>query len=294
MKASIGSPAAPTNHTTQYFEMAGCRGIYHDGWKAVTHHGRETDQSYPDSEWELYHLDEDFSECHDLAGQQPDKLREMIELFDAEATRYGVYPLDDRLTGLFSPSPRKRTPRARTSFVYLPPIDHLITDVTPPLGARSWDMRFDLSRFSMTDHGALLALGTPNAGHVAYIIDNRLVYDVNFFGEHQIVRSAEIPSGRHVFGFHLERVRRGPGHLRYTVDGDAIGGGGTIDKLAVMISSTGLDLGRNPSSISPDFEGPFDFTGELHRVEIDVRRALDATSAHDEVVIAGRAEAGRD
>ena len=61
-----------------------------------------------------------------------------------------------------------------------------------------------------------------------------------------------------------------------------------------MISSTALHLGRNPSGISPDFEGPFDFTGELHRVEIDVRRALDATSAHDEVVIAGRAEAGRD
>ncbi len=294
MRASIDSPATPTNHTTQYFEMAGCRGIYHDGWKAVTHHGRETDQSYPDSEWELYHLDEDFSECHDLAEQQPDRLREMIELFDEEATRYGVYPLDDRLTGLFSPSPRKRTPRARTSFVYLPPLDHLIMDVTPPLGARSWDMRFDVTRPSEADHGALLAMGTPNAGHVAYIFDNRLVYDVNFFGEHQIVRSAELPAGRHVFGVHLERVRRGPGLLRFTVDGEAIGGGGTIEKFAVMISSTGLDLGRNPSSISPDYSGPFEFTGELHRVEIDVRRALDAASVLDEAVIAGRAEAGRD
>ena len=97
-----------------------------------------------------------------------------------------------------------------------------------------------------------------------------------------------------MFGLHLERVRRGPGHLRFSVDGEAIDGGGTIAKLAVMISSTGLDLGRNPSSISPDYEGSFDFTGELHRVEIDVRRALDATSARDEAVIAGRAEAGRD
>ena len=125
-------------------------------------------------------------------------------------------------------------------------------------------------------------------------MDNRLVYDVNFFGEHQIVRSDELPDGHHVLGIHLERVRRGPGHLRFTVDGSAIGGGGTIEKFGVMISSTGLDVGRNPSSISPDFDGPFDFTGALHRVEIDVRRALDAASAHEEALIAGRAEAGRD
>jgi arylsulfatase len=274
--------------------MAGCRGIYHDGWKAVTNHGREVAHSYPDSEWELYHLDADFSECHDLAGERPDKLREMIDLFDAEAVRYGVYPLDDRLTGLFSPSQRKGTPRSRSSYVYLPPIDHLGTDVCPPIGARSWDMTFDVTRSDDRDHGALLAYGTPNSGHVAYVMDNRLVYDVNYFGEHQIVRSAELPSGRHVLGIHLERMKRGRGHLRFTVDGAEHDGGGTIDNFAPMISSTGIDFGRNPTSISPEYEGPFPFTGDIHRVQVDTRRALDAAAAHAEAVIAGRAEAGRD
>jgi arylsulfatase len=294
MRRSIEAAAAPSNHATQYFEMAGCRGIYHDGWKAVTHHQRESDNSYPDSEWELYHLDKDFSECDDLAEQQPDKLRKMIDLFDAEATLYGVYPLDDRLRGLFSPSPRRGTPNAREKYVYLPPIDHLITDVSPPLGSRSWDMLFDLSRASESDSGALLAVGTPNSGHVAYILDNRLVYDVNFFGEHQIVRSNELPAGRHILGLHLERVRRGPGHMRFSLDGDPVGGGGAIEYFAVMISSSGLDLGRNPSSISPEYDGSFSFVGELHRVEIDVRRPGDAESAHNEALIAGRTEAGRD
>lgn len=294
MRASIESADAETNRATQYFEMGGCRGIYHNGWKAVTHHQRDSDNVFPDSEWELYHLDKDFSEYHDLAQQQPDKLREMVDRFDAEATTYGVYPLDDRRLRLFSPSPRRGTPNARDKYVYLPPIDHLITDVSPPLGARSWDMFFEVTRVAEIDHGALLAVGTPNSGHVAYILDNRLVYDVNFFGEHQIVRSDEIPSGRHTFGFHLERVRRGPGRLRFTIDHDALGGGDTIEQFAVMISSSGLDLGRNPSSISPDYDGSFDFTGDIHRVDIEVRRPVDAASAHNEAMIAGRTEAGRD
>ena len=120
MRASIASATAASNHPTQYFEMLGHRGIYHDGWKAVTEHsllkgqwrpGRETVRgSFPDSEWELFHLDTDFSECHDLAQQEPDKLREMIDLFDAEARRYGVYPLDDRGNEMFFPPSGRARP----------------------------------------------------------------------------------------------------------------------------------------------------------------------------------------
>ena len=304
LRASIASATAASNHTTQYFEMLGHRGIYHDGWKAVTEHsgikeqwrpGRETVAgSFPDSEWELFHLDTDFSECHDLAQQEPDKLREMIDLFDAEATRYGVYPLDDSVE-LFFPADRKGTPGgSRTSYVYLPPIDHLVTDAHPRLGARSWDMRLDTTRASESDQGALLAVGNPNSGHVAYIIDNRLVYDVNFFGEHQIVRSDELPSGRHVLGVHLERAGSGAGELRFSVDGTALAGGATIANFAGWISSYGLDLGRDPTSISPDYEGPFAFSGTLHRVEIDVREPTDAAAAQDEALVAARVEAGTD
>ena len=215
--------------------------------------------------------------------------------FDAEATRYGVYPLDDRGVELLLPADRKGTPGgSRTSYVYLPPIDHLSTESYPQLGARSWEMRLDITRASESDQGALLAVGNPNSGHVAYIIDNRLVYDVNFFGEHQIVRSAELPSGRHVLGVHLERVGSGAGHLRFSVDGTALAGGATIANFAWWISTYGLDLGRNPTSISPDYEGPFAFSGTLHRVEIDVREPTDAAAAQDEARIAARVEAGTD
>ena len=122
MRASIESASAATNHTTQYFEMLGSRGIYHDGWKAVTYHEFNSDPTFPDSEWELYHLDTDISECHDLAQRHPAKLRELIDLFDAEAKRYGVYPLDDRGRDMFFPTERKGTPGgSRTSYVYIPP-----------------------------------------------------------------------------------------------------------------------------------------------------------------------------
>ena len=71
-------------------------------------------------------------------------------------------------------------------------------------------------------------------------------------------------------------------------------GGATIANFAEWISSYGLDLGRNPTSISPEYGGPFAFSGELHRVEIDVREPLDAAAAHDEALIAARAAAGTD
>ena len=295
MRASIESASAASNHTTQYFEMLGSRGIYHEGWKAVTYHGFNSDRTFPDSEWELYHLDTDFSECRDLAQRNPAKLREMIELFDVEAKRYGVYPLDDRGLEMFFPTERKGTPGgSRRSYVYIPPIDHLTPDSHPRLGARSWDMLFEITRAAESDQGALLAVGNQKSGQVAYIMDNRLVYDVNFFGEHQFVRSAELPSGRHVLGVHLERVGSGAGHLRFSLDGAALAGGATIASFAEWISSYGLDLGRNPTSISPEYGGPFAFSGELHRVEIDVSGPLNEAAAADEALIAARVEAGTD
>ena len=155
-------------------------------------------------------------------------------------------------------------------------------------------MRFDLTRASESNQGALLAAGNQKCGQVAYILDNRLVYDVNFFGEHQIVRSDELPSGRHVLGVHLERVESGAGHLRFSVDGEELAGGATIARFAEWISSYGLDLGRNPTSISPEYGGPFAFSGELHRVEIDVGEPIDDAAADGEAQIAARAAAGTD
>ena len=127
--------SAPTRKQVQYFEMFGHRGIWADGWKAVTHH--EPNTSWDADEWELYHLDSDFSECHDLAEKHPEKLRELIDLWWAEAGRNGVLPLDDRRAELWRPTNGWSDPRNRRRYVYRPPFEEIRMSTAPSLGNRT-------------------------------------------------------------------------------------------------------------------------------------------------------------
>jgi arylsulfatase A-like enzyme len=104
MVYSFDHPDAPSPHKVQYFEMLGSRGIYRDGWWAGSFHHLpwqsgpvQQDRSTPENNpWELYNLDQDYSQAHNLAAQNPEKLAELRELFDSEARRNNVYPLEPR------------------------------------------------------------------------------------------------------------------------------------------------------------------------------------------------------
>jgi len=109
MAYSFADAKAPTTHTTQYFEMFGNRGIYHDGWTAVTRHSipwdiAGTPPKFTEDKWELYNTNDDFSQSQDLAEKFPDKLKELQQLFLAEAEKYNVLPLDDRRVERFVPT----------------------------------------------------------------------------------------------------------------------------------------------------------------------------------------------
>ena len=103
---TFDNPKAPEKHTTQYFEMFGNRGIYHDGWVAAARHSIPwlIVQNPPLSQdvWELYHVADDFSEGHDLAGKDPAKLKELQNLFMKEAEKNHVLPIDDRRSERFN------------------------------------------------------------------------------------------------------------------------------------------------------------------------------------------------
>ncbi len=121
MRYSFDDAAAPGTRQTQFYSMLGSRGIWHDGWKAITTHPTISGWShFNEDAWELYHTDVDRSESHDLAAEQPDKLREMVNLWYAEAGANEGFPLDDRsaLEILISPRPQLSAPRAR--YVYFP------------------------------------------------------------------------------------------------------------------------------------------------------------------------------
>ena len=97
MRYSFDDAKADGARKTQFYSMLGSRGIWHEGWKAVTTHPTIAGWSnFNDDTWELYHTDVDRSELHDLAAEQPEKLRELINLWFAEAGRNAAFPLDDR------------------------------------------------------------------------------------------------------------------------------------------------------------------------------------------------------
>ncbi|MCP5028884.1 MAG: arylsulfatase [Actinomycetia bacterium] len=270
-----------TRKRRQYFEMFGHRAIWAGGWKAVTYH--EPGTPLDADVWELYHLDEDFSECNDLAQAEPDRLRQMVDLFWAEAGRYGVLPIQPRMASLFGGHRTPGTPRDRNTYLYYPPVPRIPADAAPQFGSRSWELTADLERPTADTAGVLIAVGTVNNGLSLYVdVDGHLVYDHNAFMNHTIIRSERpIPTGAVTVGLRQDRVKRGPARVRLLV-GDPNGGAangevigeGIIPMVPIMISSIGFDIGTNPTGVSDAYQAPFPFTGRISRLEVATTPAL--------------------
>jgi arylsulfatase A-like enzyme len=252
----------------QYFEMSGHRGIWADGWKAVAFH--PPGKAFDEDDWELYHLDRDFSECKNLARERPDKLKEMIDLWWGEARRYGVLPLDDRRAELWRPSPRQRTPRNRRRYVLYPPVAHMTGEVSPALGNRSFIATAEVERPAPLAQGAIFALGTGNNGMAFYVLGDRLVFDYNLFTRHyKAVSSKPVPVGASIVSVSLEKLgERG----RATVAIDGVDCGSVeIPRILRMISSNGMDVGCDPgSAVSDDYVAPHRFEGRIRRLVFEM------------------------
>jgi arylsulfatase len=282
---------APTAKHTQYFEMFGHRGIWHDGWKAVTFHQAGT--SFDDDVWELYHVEEDFSECHDLAGERPDKLKEMVELWWAEAGRYGVLPLDDRTWQLFGGRPKPNSPRARRQYVFYPPISHITSDAAPGIGSRSYVMSAEIDRKDASVNGVLAAYGATTSGLSFYIKDSHLVFDYNLFQNHyRVVSTRQVPVGASTVSVRFERIDR-TSKATLLINGHECG---TVDIPGIMrmISAQGMDVGRDSGSpVTDDYEAPFSFTGEIKKMIIDIPQRLKPDQKVETMKAEEKAEMGR-
>ncbi len=279
----------PPPRSRQYFEMAGHRGLYDDGWKAVTYH--EKGAPFEEDTWALYHLDEDFSECHDLAAEHPEKLRELVDAWWAEAGAYDVSPLDDRGIELFGGAPRAGTPHARSEYIYTPPISHIPADAAPPLGGRSWTITCDVVVNAATAvEGVLYARGSRNVGQTFFIKDGKLQFDYNALGTHHRAAVAiRLAPGAHQLTAQFEREGRS-GTLTLSADGvDLVSIG--IPVIIRMMGSTGVDVGCDRlSTVVDDYEGPFAFTGTLSRVTFRVQSRRDRA----DVEAASREGRGKD
>jgi hypothetical protein len=248
----------------QYFEQMGHRGLWADGWKVTTYH--QAGQPFDDDEWALYHLDQDFSECHDLAATHPGKLRELIDAWWIEAGQHGVLPLDDRTIELFGGTPRPGTVHARPDYVYYPPISHLPADASPRLGGRPWLIAVDVVVPAEGAEGVLYARGSSNAGHSFFMSGGALHFDYNTLGTHYRASAPlTLRAGQHELVARFERT--GPGGT-VTIGADSADLA-SVDIPTVMriIGSTGVDIGRDAlSPVADDYEAPFPFSGQIEKI----------------------------
>ena len=266
-------PEEPSRKPVQYFEMDGHRGIWMDGWKAVTRHVRDT--PYGDDEWELYHLAEDFSELNDLAASEPQRLREMIDQWWVEAGRYDVLPLDDRHERLGRATARPGGIHAGFRYHYTPPISHLPTrNVAPALGIGEWEITADIERADTKAEGVLYVQGAMTGGISFYIQGNRLHLAYN---SRSIVTTAsadaEIPPGRVTVGARL--AAEGPdggGRVTLVVAGADVGST-DVPSIAWGAGRGGADVGLDRlSPVTTAYDAPFPFSGVFHALDVVVAR----------------------
>ena len=263
----VSNPSHVVNRGPQYFEMFGHRGIVVDGWKAVAFHQMGT--PFEDDTWELYHLVEDFNEFHDLAAQEPDRLTRMIDMWWQEADKYKVLPLDDRFAPRFAENAERHTGE-RTNYTFWKGMGHLPSDVAPDLRSRSYSITAHVEIPAEGAEGVLVSHGDATSGYSLFIRNGHLEHDLNIGGTHQMLRSDKpISPGKHRMGVQMKREGNA-GTLTMFIDDEIVGTMTTNDIFWILISWSGLDIGLDRGTTVSDYESPFEFTGELFKVVIDL------------------------
>ncbi|WP_416896737.1 MAG: arylsulfatase [Minwuia sp.] len=273
--ASLTDADAPSKSGGQHFEMFGHRGIWLDGWKAVAFHPPGT--PFDEDQWELYHLDEDFSECRDLAAEQPERLKSLLDEWWCKAEQYHVLPLDDRFAPRFAEN-AERHEGNRTRFVFHKGMGHLPTEVCPDVRGRSYDITAEIAVGEGPAEGIMLAHGDMTSGYALYLQDGHAVHVANIGGEKCEVRSAgPVPAGD--VSITLKARFTDPGtSYELLVNGEASGSGAMPHSFGPFVSWSGLDLEHDRSSPVGNYAAPFSFTQILKKVTVDLHprgKALD-------------------
>ena len=284
MRYSFDSPNLPSAKSSQFYSMLGTRGIWHNGWKAVTTHPAISGWGeYSTDAWELYHTDTDRSELHDLAAQDPQRLTAMIALWHYEAGVNHAYPLDDRsaLEILQTERPQPTPPRNR--YVYHPGGSEIPEGVAVNVRNRSYTIGAYLDLPEPGASGVLFSHGGRFGGHALFLRDNRLHYVYNFLGtvRQHVAATEDLPTGRGLIvaasfdkdGEESPGVATGILSLYH---GDRKVGEARIKTQPgrFTLAGEGLNVGRDGGDAVTDlYPGPAPWAfagGTLHRVVVDV------------------------
>jgi arylsulfatase len=285
MRYSVRDPSAPSARGTQFYSMLGSRAVWHDGWKVITTHPTLSGWGhFNDDTWELYHTDTDRAELHDLAAKYPDKVRELVNLWFAEAGDNGAFPLDDRSALEIMITPRPQLASARERYAYFPDTAEVPEAQAVNIRNRSYSIGALVDIPAVGAEGVLFAQGSRFGGHALYVKDNRLHYVYNFIGmmEQKIDATAELPTGSNLilsasFDKDGENPRGVAAGILSLYHGDKKVGEGRIKTQpgTFSIAGEGLCVGRDSGeAVTEDYpngSSAHRFTGGvIKRVAVDV------------------------
>ncbi|MEC7764299.1 MAG: arylsulfatase [Pseudomonadota bacterium] len=274
MRYSFTQDDTPSPKETQFFELAGDRAIWHKGWKAVTRHPHG--KSFDEDKWELFKLDEDFSEAHDLSDQHPEKLKELVDLWWNEAEATGALPLDDKWAAR---SVRAPGAKFRTSFTFYPGLDGIDRIMAPDLFRRSYRIEADVEIAEGATDGVLLAFGTSLAGYSFYVKDGYLAHQFNFSEAeiHKVLSDVQVTAGRHTLAYDFTANEDGGGTGRLEIDGKVVGVGEVRKIWPIRAVQGPLTCGRDVGlTVSKDYSRPFAFASTLHAVTVELGEEMPA------------------
>ncbi len=287
MAYSFDDAGAADRRATQYFEMFCNRGIYHDGWTAVTRHSipwvATEMPAFADDVWELYGPD-DWTQAHDLAGERSDKLEELQEVFLTEARKYKVLPLDDRRFERFNAdlAGRPQLVRGSSQLLY-GRMGRLSENSIVGTKNKSHSITAQVDIPETGANGVIISQGGAFGGFALYVKDGRPAYCYNLFGLQQfkVYGGDAVAAGEHQvrmeFTYDGGGLGKG-GDVTLYVDGEQVGEG-RVDATVPMLFSADetTDVGSDTATPVSDDYGQSDneFTGTVKWVQIDVDDAAE-------------------
>jgi arylsulfatase len=270
--ASLADAMAPAPKSVQYFEMLANRGVWQDGWKAVTFHGRfpwdstGSNPNYDADVWELYHLAQDPAEARNLAAAYPEKLSELKALFHQEALKFNVYPLDDT-TGARMVATAAALTAGITNFEFQQGDVRISEPSSPPVKNRSHVIEAELTVPDGGADGVLVACGGRFGGYALFV---HYVHNYMALQKYEIVASEQLPRGSVDVRFEFMRTGDNQGRGKLYVNGNEVATGDiekTVPRAYGIVDTfdVGMDTG---SPVTDQYAVPNAYRGRIERLEV--------------------------
>ncbi|HRI60725.1 MAG TPA: sulfatase-like hydrolase/transferase, partial [Saprospiraceae bacterium] len=279
---SFDDAKATDRHTTQYFEMFGNRGIYDHGWVACTRHSIPwlMAQLPPlkDDVWELYNVDEDFTQANNLAAGNPEKLKELQKIFEQEAIKNHVFPIDDRRVERFDPAIAGRPDLIgkRTSLTVYEGMTGMMENAFINVKGVQHTITAEVDLPNANANGVIISQAGRFGGWALYMKGGKAYYEYNFFGLEwsKVGSPSALGAGKHTIKYEFVPDSPKPGtggkSMLY-VDGQKLAEGQIPKTQPFMFSADeGADVGEdNETAVSRDYkEGENKFTGKIKKVVV--------------------------